>query len=59
LGGSLKESAMIDNIIYVLYDLWTPLIELCFNKKWENQKTAVYYKLNAKIKKLEAFIANK
>ena len=50
------ESALIDNVIYVVLDLWGPIVQLFFNKKWEDEKTAVFYKLKSKLDKIEKFI---
>jgi hypothetical protein len=34
LGKDPMEMALVDNIIYVILDLWNPVSQLFFNKKW-------------------------
>jgi glutathione S-transferase len=52
LGNDPRDMAMVDNIIYVIQDLWNPISQLFFNKKWENEKTGVFYQLKNKFAKL-------
>jgi hypothetical protein len=59
LGKDPRDMAMVDNIIYVIMDLWNPISQLFFNKKWEDEKTGVFYQLKNKFSKLEKFIGLK
>jgi len=52
LGKDAKDMALVDNVIYVLLDLWSPISQLFFNKKWENEKAGVFYQLKSKFDKL-------
>ena len=51
--------ALVDNVIYAVYDMFTPFVELFFNKKWEDDKTSVFYKQKSKLAKLDKFIGAK
>jgi len=51
--------ALVDNVIYVVLDLWNPIVQLFFNKKWEDEKAGVFYQLKTKFAKLEKFIGSK
>jgi glutathione S-transferase len=59
LGKDPRDMAMVDNLIYVIMDLWNPISQLFFNKKWEDEKTGVFYQLKKKFAKLEKFIGLK
>lgn len=59
LGNDPRDMAMVDNVIYVVMDLWNPISQLFFNKKWEDEKTGAFYKLKFKFGKLEKFIGAK
>jgi hypothetical protein len=59
LGKDPRDMAMVDNLIYVIMDLWSPISQLFFNKKWADEKTGVFYQLKNKFAKLEKFIGLK
>lgn len=44
--------ALVDNVIYVVQDLWSPINQLFFNKKCEDEKAGVFYQLKTKLTKL-------
>jgi glutathione S-transferase len=52
LGKDPKDMALVDNVIYVVLDLWNPISQLFFNKKWQDEKTGVFYQLKSKFAKL-------
>jgi hypothetical protein len=39
--------------------MWLPMVELCFDKKWEDNRTALFYTLKSKLSKLDKFINGK
>jgi hypothetical protein len=59
LGKDARDAALIDNVIYAISDIWLPISELCFNKKWEDARTPLFYTLKSKLSKLDKFINGK
>jgi glutathione S-transferase len=52
LGKNARDMAMVDNVIYTVLDLWAVILPLFFNKKWEDEKTPLFYKNKSKFSKL-------
>jgi hypothetical protein len=60
LGKNAKDEAIMDNLIYVVWDdIVMPLIRMFLSKKIMDIKTAHYYKNMNKYEKLEKFLKGK
>lgn len=57
LGKTLADEAMVDNIVSVIADVWVPVLELCFNPKFNEDKAKVFAdKVKPKLELLYKFL---